>query len=152
MTQPTDTELAERWSRRRARFMLVSAILFITMQVSHYGQFNGTRLVDQVKVSAWFVWAIALLAVLATGGGIGALFRDRKVRDLMNDESTRAHRASAFAWGFWAAMIGTILLYGVTMIDPTTTARDAIHLILTFGVGVAILRFGILEKRALKEG
>lgn len=149
MTARTDIELAERRTRSRARVMTVSAIFFIAMQASHYGQFNGSRLVDQVKISAWFVWAIALLVVLATGGG---LFRGRKVRELMNDESTRAHRASAFAWGFWAAMAGTILLYGLTMIDPSTTARDAVHLILTFGVGAAILRFGILENRALKAG
>jgi H+/Cl- antiporter ClcA len=152
MTGQTDTELAERGARRRARTLTVSAIFFIAMQVTHYGEFNGSRLVDQVKISAWFVWAIALLLVLATGGGLAGLWRGRKVRALMNDESTRAHRADALVWGFWAAMTGTILLYGVTMIDPTTTARDAIHLILTFGVGVAILRFGMLERRALKEG
>jgi hypothetical protein len=152
MPGQSDIELAERGSRSRARVMLVSAVFFIAMQVTHYGEFNGSRLVDQVKISAWFVWAIALLMVLATGGGLVSLFRDHKVRALMNDESTRAHRANALMWGFWAAMISTILLYGVTMIDPATTARDVIHLILTFGVGVAILRFGMLEKRALKEG
>jgi cation transport ATPase len=148
MSAETDIEIADRGTRSRARVLVTSAIFFIAMQVSHYGQFNGTRGVDQVKISAWFVWAIALLVVLATGGGF---FKGRGVRALMNDESTRAHRTQAFVWGFWAAMAGAILLYGITMIDPTTTARDAIHLILTFGVGVAILRFGILERRAQKD-
>jgi cation transport ATPase len=149
MPSQTDTENADRYTRRRARVLIVSAIFFIAMQGTHYGQFHGSRLVDQFKISAWFVWAIALLAILASGGGF---FKGREIRALMNDESTRAHRAEAFAWGFWAAMIGAILLYGLTMIEPATSAREAIHLILTFGVGVAILRFGRLEMRALKEG
>ena len=149
MTPETDMEIADRAARRRARVLVASVTLFIAMQVTHFGQFHGTRLVDQVKISAWFVWISVLLFVLATGGGF---FKSREVRALMNDESTRAHRADAFVWGFWAAMAGSILLYAVTMIDPATTARDAIHLILTFGVGVAILRFGMLERRALKVG
>jgi hypothetical protein len=69
----------------------------------------------------------------------------------MNDESTRAHRANAFSWGFWAAMAAAVLLYGLTMIEPATSARDAIHLMLTFGVGVAILRFAMLERRAMRD-
>jgi cation transport ATPase len=149
MTGQGHTEKADHYARRRARVLIVSAIFFIAMQATHFGQFHGSRLVDQVKISAWFVWSIALLVVLATGGGF---FKGREVRALMNDESTRAHRAEAFVWGFWAAMAGAILLYGLTMIEPQTTARDAIHLILTFGVGVAILRFGRLEQRALKDG
>jgi len=32
------------------------------------------------------------------------------------------------------------------------TAREAIHLVLTLGVGGALLRFGLLERRALKDG
>jgi len=149
MPSQQDTENAERYTRRRARVLIVSAIFFIAMQGTHFGQFHGSRLVDQVKISAWFVWAIALLAVLASGGGF---FKGKAVRALMNDESTRAHRAEALVWGFWAAMAGCILLYALTMVEPATTARDAIHLILTFGVGAAILRFGRLEMRALKEG
>jgi hypothetical protein len=32
------------------------------------------------------------------------------------------------------------------------SGRDAIHLILTALVGAALIRFGTLERRALKEG
>ena len=131
MTDRSNMEIAERGARRRARVLTASAVLFIAMQGTHYGSFNGGRAVDQVKISAWLVWALALLVVLATGGGF---FKNREVRQLMNDESTRAHRANAFSWGFWAAMAAAVLLYGLTMIEPATSARDAIHLMLTFGV------------------
>lgn len=149
MDQRSDVEIAERRTNRRARVLVVSALLFICMQATYFGRFGDNRLVDQVKVSAWLVWSIVLLFVLATGGGFA---QTKAVRALMNDETTLAHRADAFRWGFWAAMIGAIGLYGVTMIDPETTAREAVHLILTFGIGVAILRFGMLERRASRDG
>jgi hypothetical protein len=149
MTDRTDAETADRLTRRRARVLVASAVLFIGMQGVYFGRLGEDRVVDQVKISAWLVWAVALLLLLATGGGY---FRSAKVRALLNDESTQAHRADAFRWGFWAAMAGAVLLYGLTMYDPTTTAREAIHLILTFGVGVAILRFGLLERRAARDG
>lgn len=149
MSQLTDAEIADRRTGRRARVLVVSALLFFFMQATYFGRFGDSRLVDQVKISAWLVWSIALLFVLATGGGFA---QSKAVRALMNDETTLAHRADAFRWGFWAAMVGAIGLYGVTMFDPQTTAREAVHLILTFGIGVAILRFGMLERRAHRGG
>lgn len=149
MTAPTVAEIAERRTRKRARILFASAAIFLIFEVSYYGQFGTGRAVDQIKVAAWLVWSAALLIVLATGGGF---LQRREVRALMNDESTRAHRADAFAWGFWAAMIGGILLYVATMFDATVTTRDVIHLILTFGTGAAILRFAVLERRALSDG
>jgi magnesium-transporting ATPase (P-type) len=150
MVVQNDTEIADRLGRRRSRITIVLAIYFIAGQAVYLSQplHDPMRLVDQVKISAWLVWAVVLMVLLATNG---AWFRSRSVRALMNDEVTRANRAVAFMWGFWGAMLAAVALYVVTMFEPLT-GREAIHAILTFGVGAALLRFGILERRALKDG
>jgi hypothetical protein len=47
-------------------------------------------------------------------------------------------------------MAGAILLYVVDLFEPMT-GRDAIHLLLTVGIAAALLRFGMLERRALRD-
>ena len=85
-----------------------------------------------------------LLFVLHTGGG---LFRSPEVRAMLNDEPTRANRASAMHWGFMAAMIAAIVLYVVQGVSQFTV-REVIHLIVSAGVVAALIRFGMLERRA----
>lgn len=148
----TDTgsaaEIAERVSQRRSRVLWLQAILFIAWQGSFFGwgapMVEPLRTVDHVKMSAWLVWSAALLLLLATGGG---WFRSKEVRRLLNDEVTRAHRAEAQQWGFWFAIPTTIGLSVVSQMAVVTTA-EALHAILTLGVGAAILRFAVLERRA----
>lgn len=146
----SNAETADRMTKRRARILIVSATLFLTLQAVYFVQAGGDtgRLVDQVRISAWLAWAAVLLLLLATGGGF---LRSREVRALMNDEGTRANRAEAFRFGFWAAMATAVVIYFLTMYE-TVTGREATHLILTAGVGVALLRFGMLERRASRDG
>lgn len=147
MAESNDMEIAERVQRRRARVIPILALLFVSGQAMYFGNVREPeRLVDNVRIAAWFVWALALLLLLATGGG---LFRSAAVKKLLNDEVTQAYRASGMAFGFWAAMAACVLLYAITMVEPLT-AREAIHFVLTFGVGAALLRFGLLERRALR--
>jgi len=141
-----DVAKAEKLARRRARVMAVQAVFFLSWQVLFVtGQAESrVRAVDHFRVSAWLVWSIVLLVLLATGGG---LVLGRKVRPLLEDELTRSHRARAYAWGFWAAMVSAIALYAVDMLDPVT-AREAIHIIVSAGIGVALLTFSILDRRS----
>lgn len=149
MAQETDQELAERLTRRRARVLPLMAIIFISGQSVYFSDVaEPMRAVDATRISAWLVWALALLLLLATGGG---LFRSSKVRALLNDEGTRAHRLRAIAFGFWAAMLACVAVYVSSAFKPVT-AREAVHLVLTLGVGGALLRFGMLERRALRDG
>ena len=93
--------------------------------------------------------SIVLLLVLATGG---AWLQPKSVRALMDDEVTRANRAEAFRLGFLATMIAAILLYVVTLFEPVA-GRDAIHiLIVDRPSSRALIRFGMLERRALRDG
>ena len=104
---------------------------------------NLTRTVDHVKVGAWVVLSAVLLAALYTGG---FWLRPKAVRALMDDEVTRAHRASALSLGFLLTMLGAIALYFLDMVEPMSS-RVSIHLIVTIGIAAALARFGYLERR-----
>ncbi|MDQ0462722.1 hypothetical protein QO010_000470 [Caulobacter ginsengisoli] len=145
---PTPGQIAERLQRRRIRIIWAQAILFLIMQTTYYTNMPSfdapLRLVDQVKLSAFAVWAVALMVLLAVSGGV---FRSKAVRALMDDELTRAHRASALALGYYAAMLAAIVLYVVSQY-VRMSAPEAIHLIVSAGVLAPMLRFVFLERRA----
>jgi hypothetical protein len=145
----SDFETADRLSRRRAWLLPVLAILFLSGQAIYaLGPHWSSRLVDQLKVAAWLLWAAALLFLLATGG---APFRSRQVRALLDDETTRQHRARAYAAGFWIAMVTAMGIYLLTAFDGVKP-RESIHIIVTAAIAGALLTFGTLEHRAHRDG
>ena len=150
MISSSDIETADRLARMRARMVLALAIIFITQQASYLAARveEGARTVDHVKIGAWLVLSIVLLLLLATGG---AWLRSRNVRALMEDEVTRANRAEAFRLGFLATMVAGILLYTITLFEPVA-GRDAIHILMSIGLVTALVRFGMLERRAFRDG
>jgi hypothetical protein len=150
MVQSEDVESADRLSRRRARILPLLAILFIVQQGSYFSARieDGARTVDHVKIGAWLVMSIALLFVLMTGG---SWFRPKRVRDLLNDEVTRANRLDGLRFGFVATMAAGIAMYFIAMFEPVT-GRDSIHLMMTVGIAAALIRFGQLERRAHRGG
>ena len=148
MNTPSDIERAERISRRRARVFPVLGIYFIAGQAVFFRHTDASERIAQFKISAWLVWALVLLIAFAFAGGH---FHGRRVRALVEDEVAVANRAKGYAAGFWAAATAAIALYVANMFEPVS-GRDAIHLILTALVGAAMIRFGTLERRALKEG
>jgi hypothetical protein len=149
MVDIADVEKAERLGRQRARIFAVQAVLFLGWQALFFGGQAGdpVRAVNQFKISAWLVTAILLLFLLASGG---MLIRGRKVRGLLNDELTRAHRSRACVIGFWAAMAAGIALYVIGMFEPVG-ARDTIHLIMSAAIGAGLMTFSILERRSRDE-
>lgn len=148
MNTPSDVERAERISRRRARMFPILGIYFIAGQAIFFSHADSSRRIAQFKLSAWLVWALVLLIAFAFAGGH---FQGRKVRALVEDDVSRANRAKGYEAGFWAAAVAAIALY-ITNMFEVVSGRDAIHLILTALVGAAMIRFGTLERRALKEG
>ena len=101
----SNAETAERLNRRRARMLPVLALFVLIQQAAYFGSGDRLRTVDLVRNSAWIVLVAVILAGLLTGG---FWFRSREVRELMNDEVTRANRASALAWGFTMAIVAAI--------------------------------------------
>ena len=151
-TSDSDIDQAERLGRRRARMLPFLAVIFISQQVSFFASETERtsaviRSVDHVKFGAWMVLSLVLLAALYTGG---FWFHRREVRALMDDEITRQHRATALSLGFLVAMLAAIALYLVDMAEPVGT-RVAIHVIVTLGIAAALLRFGMLERRAHRD-
>ena len=148
MSQGSDVEVADRLSRRRARMLPFLAVIFLTQQAAYFSdRFEGAggamRTVDHVKIGAWLLLSAVLLLALTTGG---FWFKSRSVRALLDDEVTRANRASALQLGFVVTMIAAFAIYVLLPVEPMS-ARDAIHLIVTVGIATALVRFGMLERR-----
>ena len=150
MTETSDVEKAERLGRRRVRLFTFQAIIFISWQGLFLSHASGEamRTVDALKISAWFVWVLALLLMLASGGG---LLRNRRLRGLLNDELTRQNRTVAYVMGFWAAVGTCIGLYVVEMFEPVT-GREAVHITLSVAIATALLNFAARERRSLRAG
>jgi hypothetical protein len=147
MSDTSPAETAERLSRRRARMMPVLAIFLFIQQAAFFTHSDLMRTVDMVRTAGWLLFSVAVLAALLGGGW---WFRPRRVRELMEDEVTRANRASALSGGFAVAMFAGILLYAADSFAPgPINLRDGIHLIVSAGLATALLRFGLLERRAL---
>jgi hypothetical protein len=145
MVEVTVAEQAERLSKRRARLMPMLAVIYLGQQVSYFA-LNADRTVDHFKVGAWVVMSLALLLALISGGGLA---RKRELRDMINDETSRAHQADALGVGFVVAMLTAIILYVLGSATPMS-AREAIHVIVSLAIAVALVRFGWLERRAMR--
>jgi len=140
---------ADYLSRRRARMLPALAIIFLSQQASFFSQMSGSGHVsaEKAKISAWLVLSVVLLFGLATKG----FWLERKeVRDLIDDENTRANRNEAMRWGFLFAMGSAIAVYILTMFE-LVTGREAIHIVMSFGIAAALLRWGMLERRAHRD-
>jgi hypothetical protein len=143
----TPVERADYLSKRRARVFTAVAVIFISQQAIFFSDHGADRPVDHFKIAAWLVLSVVLLLALCTGG---EWFKGQAIRALMNDEVTRGHRMRAMQLGFLNAMLTCVLLYFLAMLREFS-ARDAIHIIMTVGIGSAILSFAVQERRALRD-
>ena len=148
MIETSTVDRAERLGRRRARMLPFLAVIYISQQATFFATPDSGRTVDHVKISAWLVLSLILLLALATGG---SWLQSKEVRALMNDEVTQANRSKAMTLGFLFAMASGMALYFLYQFEPFT-AREAIHIILSLGLGAALVRFGMLERRAHRLG
>jgi hypothetical protein len=143
----TDAEEAERLSRKRAQMMPVLGVLLIVQQGIFFTADDRHRLVDEIRTTGWLALAAVILAALVTGG---FWFKRRAVRAQMDHEVTQQNRASALMLGFVQTIATAIALYALEAFVPgSITTREAIHVIVTVGLFGALVRFGLLERRAL---
>lgn len=150
MNERSIAERAEYLSKRRARMLPALAIIFLSQQATFFSTVNSPapHSAYAVKISAWLVLSIVLLAALATKG---FWLQPKEVRDLIDDENTRANRNEAMRWGFLFSMGAAIAVYALTLFDVTISARDAVHIVMTMGLATALIRWGILERRAYRD-
>ena len=119
-------QLADRLGWRRARVAQVLAFVFIATQVGSFDAHPLNR-PQMLSLSAWLCWVVGLLALLATGG---ALLRGRRIRALLNDETTRDHQLRAMAWGFWTAILVALAVY-VLSFFTVIAASEGVRLVIT---------------------
>jgi hypothetical protein len=141
-------EAADRLSRRRSGMLISLAFFFVLQQFTFFSNPPDHRAVSLVRLSGWVMLALVILAALVTGG---FWLKPKAVRELMEDEVTRAHRAQALSLAFALAMLSGIALFVVQVFVPIA-ASVAIHVILSVGFVTAMLRFSVLERRAHKLG
>ena len=141
-------EIADKVSRKRAFAVAIAAGVFLMIQIVTRPVFNSEP--DTAHLSRLIMWALnaaALLLLLYTGGG---LMQKREIRALVNDEITRANSRSAVSVGYWIAMSIAMGLYALAGYRDLT-AREAIYLIVTPSVGIALIAFSWLELRAHRD-
>jgi hypothetical protein len=141
------SEQADRLGKRRARMFPILAIFFLTQQAAFFSSAHGDRMVDHVRTGAWVSLSLVILLLLVTKG---FWFRSAKLRELLDDETTRANRADALSLGFAAAMFGAIAAFLINQFEPLHPDEVA-HLVTTLGLATALIRFGMLERRAHAE-
>jgi hypothetical protein len=146
----TVAEKAEFLSKRRARMLPALALIFLSQQAAFFSTVGSSapHSAYTIKISAWLVLSIVILAALATKG---FWLEPKEVRDLIDDENTRANRNDAMRWGFLFSMAAAIAVYALTLFDVTVTARDAVHIVMSVGIPAALIRWGLLERRALRD-
>ena len=150
MTERTIAEQAERLSRRRALMLPFLGGAYIAQQTAFLsalgmGEAGSTY---GVKIAAWSVLSIVILLALVTKG---FWFQSKAMRDLIDDENTRANRMEAIRIGFIFAVVTALGCYFLDRFEPLATG-ETVQIVLTFGLGAALICFGWLERRALKDG
>ena len=106
--QSSDADLVDRLGRRRARMLPVLGMFFLFQQFAFFTNPPAERGVDHVRIGAWVLMTAVILFVLNSGG---FWFRPARVRAMLDDEITRANRASAMHWGFLAAILAGVVIY-----------------------------------------
>ena len=145
MQSRSPVEIADDKSRGRAIGVAIITVLFLGIQFITRPVFiSGPNSAPTMSIDMWAVNSIVLLLLLATGGGI---LSRKKIRALMNDEVARANYRTAVTAGFWVAMMAAMTLYVVPRFSGFS-AREAIYLIVTGSLVVALLTFAWLEHRA----
>lgn len=140
------SEQAEQLSRRRARMLPILALVYLSQQATYFtGTIGNAHL---LRLSAWVVLSVVLLMALVTKG---FWFRPRELRDLIDDENTKANRLDAIRLGFLFGMSAAIACYLIDHFEPLA-AGEVAHAVITLGLGAALIRFGMLERRAHRDG
>ena len=145
----TVAERAERLTAKRARAFPALAVMYFAQQVSFFAAYNQPHASADIvhfKIGAWVFLSLAMLTALASKG---FWFAPREVRDLVDDETSKANRSIAMRAAYLVSTAAAIVIYVTQAIAPLSVF-EAIHIIVSSGLGVGLLTFGMLERRAMR--
>jgi hypothetical protein len=139
------TAKAEHFARVRVALFYLMAIAFISSAIVGLGAHDTIE-----RLVLWVFCGVVMAANLTP---LPAWLRPNAVTRLLNDETTRDHRRTSYAAGFWASVmtaLGLAILVRahVMALTPDYVAR----LIVTAAIATALVVFATLEARALKDG
>ncbi len=147
MTSKSPVEIADVISRKRAALVALAAIAFLAHVVARPLLSGGLDAAHHARTDLWAVNALLLLAILATGG---FLLNRRAVRALVNDEVSRSNYRTAVVAGYWVAMATAMGLFVVPAFQGLAV-REAVYIIVSASLVVALLAFAYLEHRAHRD-
>lgn len=150
MQSKNTVEMADRMSRKRAILTAAATIIFLGVQLFLRPIFvHAEAATTNNRIDWWAVNAILLMALLVMRLQ-GGLFTSREVRALINDDVSRHHHRDGIVAGFWTAMTAAMGIYFVPAFR-IFSSRETVYLIVTPGVGAALIRFCYLELRAHRD-
>jgi hypothetical protein len=139
-----DTKALRDPSERRRRALIAVVLILImagTAAVDALSEHAGAlRLVDGARLAA--VLLLSLVVSLRATTSFTLKRRDAA----LDDELTRANRASAATWGFWALMLTALAMAVASALWPVGLVELAPG-VMVLGAAVAGLRFIFLERR-----
>ncbi|HKG95521.1 MAG TPA: hypothetical protein VKA84_26655 [Gemmatimonadaceae bacterium] len=142
-------EFADQLSRRRALGIALATVAFLGVQLVARPVFRSDGYgASGPRAYMWALNAAALLLLLLPAGGF---IWGRRVRELVNDEVSRANARTGAAAGFWMAMAAALAVYAVAA-SRALSAREAAYVVVTPATAVALLAFAWLESRAHRDG
>jgi hypothetical protein len=136
-----DIEKAERLSRGRAAIMALAALVLVINLVLQYG--NPAYVSADPRGASWLLVIGLWLFILWNGGGLRL---KGNMRALLNDELSLQNRARALSIGFYAGVLGALLLYALEW-RIAIGAGDALKLVSGGALAAALLRYAWLEWR-----
>ena len=134
-------EKAEQRSQVRAIIFYLLAVTLLLATVLAVATPSESR----TRLLPWF--AMIGLAALNLTSLPFRWSRCGPVSHLMNDETTRDHRRSSFAAGFWAMILSAAATMSVSTFHPLGAAALG-RITITAGLIAALICFATLELRA----
>lgn len=127
--------------RRRALLIAVSVMLMTLIAV--YSAFTDNipgswAALDLIRTAA----LLFLVLVLSTRSTTSFTMNRRD--PVLDDELSRANRASAARYGFWSLMLGLLLSFVINLWIPVELTQAA-PVLMALGAAGATLRFVVLE-------
>lgn len=128
-------EKAEARSRDRAIVSYLTALVLLLVAIARL----------RMAEDSWF--AIVGAAALSLTNLPIRLFERKKLLPLLDDETTRDHRRSSYAVGFWVMLATAAMIAGLQRFHALDAAMTG-RVVITAGLIAALIAFATRELRA----